>query len=118
MWRRAVWTRAVRPNYSGPRKVLGDVLLSPKEIPESFFIPEKQLERWTYMKGPKDIPRVAKNGHAYLYSEGGIAFPVPLDQPSRTILTGEGGVTPSRFKHVIEAGAVGCAGSSLWSWNA
>ena len=105
MWRRAVWTRAVRPNYSGPRKVLGDVLLSPKEIPESFFIPEKQLERWTYMKGPKDIPRVAKNGHAYLYSEGGIAFPDPLDQPSRTILTGEGGVTPSRFKHVIEAGA-------------
>jgi DNA (cytosine-5)-methyltransferase 1 len=104
MWRRAIWTRAVRSNYSGLRKVLRDVLQPAEEIPESFFIPEKQLERWTYMKGPKDIPRIAKNGHAYLYSEGGIAFPDPLDQPSRTILTGEGGVTPSRFKHVIEAG--------------
>ena len=104
MWRRAVWTRAVRPNYSGSRKVLRDVLQQPKEIPESFFIPEKQLERWTYMKGPKDIPRIASNGHEYLYSEGGIAFPDPTDQPSRTILTGEGGVTPSRFKHAIDAG--------------
>ena len=25
-----------------------------------------------------------------------------LDQPSRTILTGEGGSTPSRFKHVFD----------------
>ena len=73
-------------------------------MPESFFIPKEQLERWVYLKGPKDIPRVAKNGHEYLYSEGGIAFPDPIDQPSRTILTGEGGVTPSRFKHVVDAG--------------
>ena len=104
MWRRAVWTRAVRATYSGSRKVLRDVLQPVKAIPESFFIPEEQLERWTYLKGPKDIPRVAKNGHEYLYSEGGIAFPDPIDQPSRTILTGEGGVTPSRFKHVIRTG--------------
>ena len=25
-----------------------------------------------------------------------------LNKPSRTIITGEGGVSPSRFKHVIE----------------
>jgi DNA (cytosine-5)-methyltransferase 1 len=31
-----------------------------------------------------------------------MAFPDSLDKPSRTILTGEGGSTPSRFKHVIE----------------
>jgi DNA (cytosine-5)-methyltransferase 1 len=104
MWRRAVWTKTVRPNYSGPRKVLRDILQPTREIPEFFFIPEGQLDRWRYLKGPKDIPRVAKNGHEYLYSEGGIAFPDPIDQPSRTILTGEGGVTPSRFKHVVEAG--------------
>ena len=29
-------------------------------------------------------------------------FPDPLDRPSRTIITGEGGKAPSRFKHVIE----------------
>ena len=81
--------------------MLKDVLQPNADVPDPFFIPETQLDRWKYLKGPKDVPRVAKNGHAYLYSEGGIAFPDPVDKPSRTILTGEGGVTPSRFKHVI-----------------
>jgi DNA (cytosine-5)-methyltransferase 1 len=36
------------------------------------------------------------------YSEGGMIFPDPLDKPSRTIITGEGGKSPSRFKHVIQ----------------
>ena len=104
MWRRAVWTHAVRPVHSGPRAVIRDLLQPSSEVPESFFIAEEQIDRWTYLKGPKDVPRIAKNGHEYRYSEGGIAFPDPLDQPSRTILTGEGGVTPSRFKHVVDAG--------------
>ena len=30
-----------------------------------------------------------------------MAFPDALDKPSRTIITGEGGSSPSRFKHVI-----------------
>jgi DNA (cytosine-5)-methyltransferase 1 len=29
-------------------------------------------------------------------------FPDPLDKPSRTIITGEGGKSASRFKHVIK----------------
>jgi DNA (cytosine-5)-methyltransferase 1 len=29
-------------------------------------------------------------------------FPDNLESPSRTIITGEGGSSPSRFKHVIE----------------
>jgi hypothetical protein len=33
-----------------------------------------------------------------------MVFPDPLDKPSRTIVTGEGGRTPSRFKHVIKSG--------------
>lgn len=102
MWRRAVWTRAVTARYSGTMHTLRDVLELDDEVPDSFFIPTDQLSRWIYLKGPKNIPRVAKNGHEYMYSEGGIAFPDPLDHPSRTILTGEGGVTPSRFKHVVE----------------
>ena len=31
-------------------------------------------------------------------------FPDPLDKPSRTIITGEGGTSASRFKHVVEVG--------------
>jgi DNA (cytosine-5)-methyltransferase 1 len=30
-----------------------------------------------------------------------MSFPDSLDKPSRTIITGEGGKSPSRFKHVI-----------------
>jgi DNA (cytosine-5)-methyltransferase 1 len=30
-----------------------------------------------------------------------MAFPDSLDKPSRTILTGEGGTSASRFKHII-----------------
>ncbi|NDC91847.1 MAG: DNA (cytosine-5-)-methyltransferase, partial [Acidimicrobiia bacterium] len=35
------------------------------------------------------------------YAEGSMAFPDLASNPSRTILTGEGGSTPSRFKHII-----------------
>jgi DNA (cytosine-5)-methyltransferase 1 len=104
MWRRDVWSRAVTAKPPRSRMVLGDILQEVREIPSSFFIPEEQRGRWKYLKGPKSVPRIAKNGHEYLYSEGGIAFPDPIDQPSRTILTGEGGVTPSRFKHVVDSG--------------
>lgn len=36
-----------------------------------------------------------------------MSFPDSLDKPSRTILTGEGGSSPSRFKHVVET-SPGC----------
>src|SRR5690606_10620943 len=38
----------------------------------------------------------------YHYSEGGMVFPDPLDKASRTIITGEGGKSASRFKHVVQ----------------
>ena len=53
-------------------------------------------------KGAKHEPRVTKDGYEYMYNEGGMAFPDSLDAPSRTIITGEGGKAPSRFKHVVE----------------
>ena len=31
-----------------------------------------------------------------------MAFPDNPDMPSRTIITGEGGASPSRFKHVVK----------------
>lgn len=99
---RRVWTFKVRSLYAGPRVVLGDVLLPEQDVPEEFFIPSHQLAQWRYLKGAKREERtVARNGFRYFYTEGSLTFPDPLDQPSRTILTGEGGTAPSRFKHVV-----------------
>jgi DNA (cytosine-5)-methyltransferase 1 len=103
MWDRGVWSRTVTARFRGKRHTLGEVLEPTADVPASFFIPEGQLPTWEYLKGPKREARTAANGHAYFYSEGGIAYPDPLDRPSRTILTGEGGTSPSRFKHVVEA---------------
>ena len=57
------------------------------------------MEKWTYMKGAKSIPRKTKNGFEYTFSEGPIAFPDPLDKPARTMLTSEGSV--NRSTHII-----------------
>jgi DNA (cytosine-5)-methyltransferase 1 len=80
---------------------LRDILVPESEVPEEFLIPEKQLKDWTYLKGGKKEKRTNKaNGFSYNYAEGAMTFPDALDKPSRTIITGEGGATPSRFKHV------------------
>ena len=89
--------------YDGPRKTLGDVVVDASEVPEAFFIKPDKLDRWRYLKGSKSEERTDKRtGFTYRYSEGAMAFPDLLSNPSRTILTGEGGAGASRFKHVIE----------------
>lgn len=87
--------------YDGPRQTLGGNLVDEEFVPEEFFITDEELPRWQYEKGAKKINRVSKEGYEYVFSEGGMAFPDYLDQPSRTIITGEGGTAPSRFKHVV-----------------
>lgn len=101
MWCGQVWTRKVTPNFDGKFPTLADIMVADEEVPESFFIPESQRERWAYLKGAKSEARKAGNGHSYRYQEGAIAFPDPTDKPARTILTGEGGSSPSRMKHVV-----------------
>ncbi|GAB4281630.1 MAG: DNA (cytosine-5-)-methyltransferase [Coriobacteriia bacterium] len=97
-----VWTRTVTPNSRRKKVTLGNIVARTESVPERFYIADDKVERWAYLKGPKAEPRVdKKTGHEYLYSEGGMAFPDPLDRPARTILTGEGGSSASRFKHVI-----------------
>jgi DNA (cytosine-5)-methyltransferase 1 len=103
MWDRNVWTRSVEARFDGKQLTLGDVLVPDERVPDSFFIPEEQMVQWKYLKGAKREERTAANGHCYFYSEGAIAFPDRTDMPSRTVLTGEGGSTPSRFKHVVRA---------------
>lgn len=97
-------TFRVEPKYSGRRKTLGDVLVKKgTEIPAEFLIDKKYLPKWKEQKGAKKILRHHKEtGTPYYYSEGGMVFPDALDAPSRTIVTGEGGSTPSRFKHAVK----------------
>jgi DNA (cytosine-5)-methyltransferase 1 len=97
-----VTTIRMSPEYKGKQIVLSDILIDEKDVPEEYFINKKDLEKWTYLKGGKNEKRKAKNGFEFTYSEGPVAFPDPLDKPSRTIITSEGGSTPSRFKHVVK----------------
>lgn len=89
--------------------VLKDHILSDKEViklfGDKYFIDdEAALKNWKAQKGPKKIERInKKTGKPYFFAEGGMAFPDHLDKPSRTIVTGEGGSGPSRFKHVIKS---------------
>ncbi len=96
-------TCRVTEDYSGARSTLGDVLVPESEVPEEYFVPADQRPKWEYLKGSKKEKRVNKaTGFEYSYSEGTMAFPDATDRPSRTILTGEGGRSASRFKHVVE----------------
>ena len=88
--------------YDGTRQTLGGNLVDENLVPDDYFISDKELPKWQYEKGAKKINRVSKEGYEYVFSEGGMAFPDPLDKPSRTMITGEGGSAPSRFKHVVQ----------------
>ncbi len=102
MMDRHVYSVDAEAVYDGPRQTLGGNLVDEEFVPEEFFITDEDLPRWQYEKGAKKINRVSKEGYEYVFSEGGMAFPDHLDQPSRTIITGEGGTAPSRFKHVVK----------------
>ena len=97
-----VYTSKTLPNYNGDRAVLGDILQNGEVTPD-FFIDEDDKEKWFYLKGAKSFERTSKDGYKYKYSEGGMIFPDPLNNASRTIITGEGGKSPSRFKHVVKS---------------
>ena len=95
-----IFTAKSTPEYEGSKVVLRDILVD-TEIPSDFLIDKKDEEKWTYLKGAKNIDRKTAEGFVYKYSEGGMIYPDALDNASRTIITGEGGKTPSRFKHVV-----------------
>ncbi len=84
---------------------LRDIVLPDNQVDGSFLVDDSRLKEWEYLKGAKSIPRQHASGATYNYTEGKMAFPDSLDNPSRTILTGEGGTSPSRFKHIIKTPA-------------
>lgn len=91
------YTEKVTPEQVEPGK-LATVLEF--DVDKKYYIPEEEVERWRYMKGAKREKRKSQTGHEYKYCEGAIAFPDPLDSPSRTVLTSEG--KKNRSTHVIE----------------
>ncbi|MBP6856553.1 MAG: DNA (cytosine-5-)-methyltransferase [Candidatus Pacebacteria bacterium] len=103
MFDRHVYTVKTTPEHHDKKVVLNDLIISSeKEIPREYYIDPGDLKRWHYLKGGKKEGRKSKDGFEYEYAEGPMVFPDPLDKPSRTIVTGEGGTSPSRFKHVIK----------------
>lgn len=93
------------PSYNGHHVTLGECMVKGDQKPDdidSFYISEDDLERWEYFKGSKREERTKANGFKYFYTEGAMAFPDPLDKPSRTIITSEGGSGPDRCRHVIK----------------
>jgi len=101
MFNGKVKTIKTTSSYEGNFTVLKD-LLQNGEVSQDFYISDNDIDKWTYLKGAKREVRKSSQGFEYFYSEGGMIFPDPLDKPSRTIITGEGGKSASRFKHVIQ----------------
>ena len=96
-----VCTANTEADFEGRRILLGDILQKGR-IEKEFLINKSDIHKWEYLKGSKKEERISKTGHLYNYSEGGMIFPDSLDSPSRTIITGEGGPSASRFKHVVK----------------
>src|SRR3989344_3188743 len=97
-----VHTGKVAPIYEGEISTLGDILIDDKKVPEEYYIKQEDLEKWAYLKGPKEEKRKAASGYEFIYKEGGVTYPDNLKTASRTIITGECGTAPSRFKHVVK----------------
>jgi DNA (cytosine-5)-methyltransferase 1 len=77
------------------------------DVPKSFWVDEQMVldpsKGWAFHKGPKSHSRVDKEtGFAYKWSEGEMSLFDDLSLPARTIITSEGGNTPSRSKHLIK----------------
>lgn len=101
-------TCKVTSNYSGPYTTLGDVVLTEKDgdlrntITEDYYLSDEDVKKWEYSKGYKRIEKTNKFGGKYMYSEGAMSFPDPLDKPSRTIITSEMTKSANRFTHIIQ----------------
>lgn len=96
-----VYSLKTKANYDEGFTVLKDII-SQERVEDEFYLDEESLPKWEYLKGAKRDFKENAIGINYKYSEGAMTFPDDLNKASRTIITGEGGKSPSRFKHVIQ----------------
>lgn len=97
--------------YIGKRSALKDILQREKIdgcVDDDFFVSNIELEKWKIAKGASKITRTGLNrdtgqkDYVYNYSVGKMSTFDELHKPIRTIITSEGGKTPSRTKHLIK----------------
>lgn len=95
-----VVTKELEPKYEGSRKVLGDILEDPSDLPNSLYLSNDKVDKFRYLRGAKKFERTNSEGFTYTYSEGAMALVDSADLPSRTLLTSEGSI--SRTTHLIK----------------
>lgn len=114
------YTLKTTPDYNGEQITLGDIV-EDGDVDRSFFVPKSRLyyttpgidhsdetherlsneahKTWQYIKGAKKLPRQAKSGHEYIFSEGPVPMIDEYDKPARTMLTSEGAF--NRTTHIV-----------------
>lgn len=86
-------TQALENEQAIPLK---DTLQPEEEVNEKYYVTDQnKIDKFAYLRGPKKIQRTSKDGHKYIYSEGGMSPYEDLNLPSRTMLTSEGSVNRS-----------------------
>lgn len=95
-----IYTFKTNPIYDGEIILLENIIENIKNVDDIFYINDSiKIEKIRYLKGSKKIIR-KKGKFEYVYSEGKMEFPEPLNKPSRTMLTSEG--TINRSSHFIK----------------
>lgn len=73
-----------------------EILQPEKDVDEKYYVTdEEKIKKFAYLRGPKKIERTSKDGHKWVYSEGGMSPYDDINLPSRTMLTSEGSVNRS-----------------------
>lgn len=86
-------TKATREEKPTPIK---EILQPEKDVDEKYYVTdEEKIKKFAYLRGPKKIERTSKDGHKWVYSEGGMSPYDDINLPSRTMLTSEGSVNRS-----------------------
>lgn len=96
-----VFTAKYLPKFDGHHTTLNEIVLDHVDD-EELFIDQKEgrKEKFEYLKSAKREERTTKAGFSYFYTEGGMAFPDPLNKPGRTMLTSEHSI--NRSTHVVQ----------------
>lgn len=92
-----IYTEEIIPMEVNPTTL--NQIIQKDGVDEKYLL-VNNLNKWTVLKGAKDIIRKQGTPHEYHFREGAIAFPDPLEKPARTMLTSEGSL--NRSTHVIE----------------